>query len=1077
MWISIDRTPIKIHRCAGRFFILCLFVVGLLSTPALAQLGSMPVPVLQNVQVESTVNFDPGAGWYTYSYTVTNPSTNTGQIWYIEVEVTQPPGGQTLDTSNLTIPMGTNLFPFTQELADSLPLNLPVRWTLVPFGQRVPSGWNGGLTIDGFADFGSSGPLLRIYPGQTLSGFELISPGLPAIRPINIKPKWLLVLEDREATEEESLAAGVLERQLVFHTYTLGPSAVKPGWFEHWDQLRDNLNQTVQLGWIPDTGLANTLVSQLASARQAADAHDGTLAKNRLQPILDTLASTTQAQIRQEAHDLVFYNVKKLIENTPDTPVPVEPKVSLFPPHAEISLGDLYTLSATVTNLADHNNPIVDYPLIFQVVEGPHAGIEMEGLTDTAGKVDLSYNGESLGTDKIVAGIGEGGFIIEPMGSADVTWAGGPDLVIESFIPPVIRSQGGQPIFVTETTGNAGDLPAGSSITRYFLSGDSLIDPFEDRPIGERTVPNLGLAESNRVSLLEIRLPDDLPAGTYYAGACADAEGAVTELDEDNNCEVNQIAIPLEGSPEDVIKPQSEVLSLTAYQNQTSFNVQWSGTDEGSGILDFSIFVSENSGPYSEWISYTTNTTGIFPGQSGTTYAFYSMTRDLAGNQEDPPVVPDTVTMVDVTPPLITAVQSPLPNANGWNNTDVNVTFTCSDNESGIAACTGPAAVTTEGSGQVATGTAVDLAGNSASASLTINLDKSPPGLTMPVLAAQYTYRQTLTLNFGAQDPLSEIENVQSTLNGLAVNSNNEITLNQVGQNIFTLTASDRAGNVSTQNLSFEVVNTPPAAEAGGPYTVDEGSSIPVDGSGSSDPDGNPITYAWDLDNNGLYNDSTQVNPSFSQPDNGTYTVGIEVSDGALTGTDMATVTVVNVAPSVNAGPDQTVNEGDPVSFSGSFTDRGINDTHTSHWDFGDGGTVDGTLTPTHVYTVAGTYTATLMVTDNDGGAGSGSLVVTVSPVPVQTIFDLYARAKDRKIDIVWTCVPGNVTYNIYRNTTQGGPYTLVKTGHTSSYCTYADFGLVNGTTYYYRVTSVDEAGLESLYSNEASATPVALIR
>lgn len=274
--------------------------------------------------------------------------------------------------------------------------------------------------------------------------------------------------------------------------------------------------------------------------------------------------------------------------------------------------------------------------------------------------------------------------------------------------------------------------------------------------------------------------------------------------------------------------------------------------------------------------------------------------------------------------------------------------------------------------------------------------------------------------------------------------------------------------------------NRAPIAEAGGPYTVDEGNTIQLDGSGSSDPDGNPITYAWDLDNDGLYDDSTQMMPLFSGVDDGTYTVGLRVSDGDLTGTDTATVTVNNVTPSVNAGHDQTVNEGDTVSFSGSFSDPGADDTHTICWDFGDGTTVCGTLTPAHIYTVAGPYTVTLTVTDDDGGMGSDSLQVTVNPVvvqPVQTIFDLAARAKDSKIDIVWTCVPGNVTYNIYRSTTQGGPYQQIKTGHTSSYCTYADFGLINGVTYYYRVTSVGASGLESLYSNEASGKPYARTR
>jgi PKD repeat protein len=181
-------------------------------------------------------------------------------------------------------------------------------------------------------------------------------------------------------------------------------------------------------------------------------------------------------------------------------------------------------------------------------------------------------------------------------------------------------------------------------------------------------------------------------------------------------------------------------------------------------------------------------------------------------------------------------------------------------------------------------------------------------------------------------------------------------------------------------------VNQPPVADINGPYVGDEGSPIVFDASGSSDPDGTVVLYEWDLDNDGQYDDATGVNPNYTWNDDYSGTIGLKVTDNdGLTDTDSTAVTVNNVAPTADAGGDQTVTAGDTVNFTGSMTDPGWLDTHTYEWDFdaSDGIQVDATgQTPTYIYYDAGVYTVTLTVADDDGGVGTDTLAVTVNPIP-----------------------------------------------------------------------------------------------
>ena len=97
---------------------------------------------------------------------------------------------------------------------------------------------------------------------------------------------------------------------------------------------------------------------------------------------------------------------------------------------------------------------------------------------------------------------------------------------------------------------------------------------------------------------------------------------------------------------------------------------------------------------------------------------------------------------LDKTPPTIAPSASPAPNADGWNHADVTVSFVCGDSLSGMGSCPAPATVSAEGAGQTISGTATDVAGNSASASASIKLDKTLPALsiTSPANGATVTH-------------------------------------------------------------------------------------------------------------------------------------------------------------------------------------------------------------------------------------------------------------------------------------------------------------------------------------------------
>jgi K319L-like, PKD domain len=228
-----------------------------------------------------------------------------------------------------------------------------------------------------------------------------------------------------------------------------------------------------------------------------------------------------------------------------------------------------------------------------------------------------------------------------------------------------------------------------------------------------------------------------------------------------------------------------------------------------------------------------------------------------------------------------------------------------------------------------------------------------------------------------------------------------------------TYTATGLGGTTGTVNVSRSdtmsvtwtvlnncaPANVAPSADAGGPYTGIEGSSISLDGTGSSDSDGSVASYSWSATpQSGGANDpdsgascsfvdgtsDTDAQPNVSCTDNGIYDVELTVEDddGASDG-DSTTLTLSNANPSATPSiPASDIDEGDSFDLAlSSPTDPGSNDIFSYQFDCGDGGGYNG-ASGTGIRSCPtddnGSRSVKLKILDDDGGFAEYPRAVTV---------------------------------------------------------------------------------------------------
>ena len=207
------------------------------------------------------------------------------------------------------------------------------------------------------------------------------------------------------------------------------------------------------------------------------------------------------------------------------------------------------------------------------------------------------------------------------------------------------------------------------------------------------------------------------------------------------------------------------------------------------------------------------------------------------------------------------------------------------------------------------------------------------------------------------------------------------------GTDSFSYQATDgtRQSNTVTVTITVNNTNDSPTVDAGGPYTGTEGSDITLTAVGD-DPDlpGDTLTYAWDFDNDGQYDDASGASVQYPAIDGpATEIVRVRIRDSSNNEAfDNATITVNNANPVIQTATSapETPVESQSVSFSASATDAGSIDTLSYSWNFGDGTNGSGT-SPSHTYTDNGNYTVTLTVTDKDNATDTQTLMVNVGQV------------------------------------------------------------------------------------------------
>jgi WD40 repeat protein len=321
-----------------------------------------------------------------------------------------------------------------------------------------------------------------------------------------------------------------------------------------------------------------------------------------------------------------------------------------------------------------------------------------------------------------------------------------------------------------------------------------------------------GVLVQGRAELLGNLIHNNKNCGVRAFGSGAQVQGSGNIIRDNGGgdlCGDVPAQLKAEGGP----PPPVVRLSPSEWTNRNQFTLDWENPDYPARIT--AAWYKVGGAPTSsEDGRRTTEKPLQLQSPSEGRQAVYLWLEDELG-QKDHRNASQASMLLDQTPPTISAAVNPQPNAQGWNNTDVTVRFSCQDALSGVASCTptDPIQVTQEGQGQTIQAQAVDKAGNRAERTVTVNLDKTKPQLTLGepqgTLGSEGWYRTDVVVPYTATDNLAGFSGGQRQLQGSARSSGEGSAVK------VRVRVEDLAGNATEAEAGpFKVDQTPPAISA-----------------------------------------------------------------------------------------------------------------------------------------------------------------------------------------------------------------------------------------------------------------------